>query len=72
MMQKLRANHYSVEKVVIKDDPVAKTAEDVFKALKVWERRYTFVFFLFYSMRCVPLFIVARPIPMCTLSIFPR
>lgn len=35
MMQKLRANHFSVEKVVIKDDPVAKTAEDVFKALKV-------------------------------------
>jgi len=34
MMQKLRSNHFSVEKVVIRDDPVAKTAEDVFKALK--------------------------------------
>lgn len=34
MMKKLRDNHFSVEKVVIRDDPVAKTAEDVFKALK--------------------------------------
>ena len=33
-MQKIRANHSSVTKVVIRDDPVAKTAEDVFKALK--------------------------------------
>merc|ERR1711991_115773 len=34
MMQKIRANHSSVTKVVIRDDPIAKTAEDVFKALK--------------------------------------
>lgn len=34
LMQKLRDNHYSVDKVVLRDDPVAKTAEDVFRALK--------------------------------------
>lgn len=31
MMKKLRDNHFSVDKVVVRNDPVAKTAEDVFK-----------------------------------------
>ncbi len=33
LMKKIRDNHYSVTKVVIRDDPVAKTAEDLFRAL---------------------------------------
>jgi Ran GTPase-activating protein (RanGAP) involved in mRNA processing and transport len=33
MMKKIRANHFSVTKVVLRDDPVLKTAEDLFGAL---------------------------------------
>jgi Ran GTPase-activating protein (RanGAP) involved in mRNA processing and transport len=33
LMKKVRDDHYSVTKVVIRDDPVAKTAEDLFRAL---------------------------------------
>jgi Ran GTPase-activating protein (RanGAP) involved in mRNA processing and transport len=33
MMKKIRTNHFSVVKVVLRDDPVVKTAEDLFGAL---------------------------------------
>ena len=33
LMNKIRSGHESITKVVIKDDPVPKTAEDIFRAL---------------------------------------